>query len=546
MPTAYERHLIVSYLANTAARLHHRDPVAATLVEWLIDREHPPTFASERLLSRFQRAIIDVDDGMSARKLRCLQQALRDESTATKRVKQDLAARRLRRLAETTGLNRTDVDILELLLRYETQPTFEAMVDYIFLRSPVFERLVTRTLKGSMVPAFLGVSVSTVRDRLADNSPLVRTGLMSIDRNGGVTIVNRLRRLATVPACAGLDANRLLLDAAPASELEWSDFDHIADDRDHVERLLRGSLDSSVAGVNIFLHGPPGTGKTEFCKVLAERLGVTLYSVGETDDEGDEPNRRERLQELRLAQRLLARDRRSLILFDEMGDLLSGSAIGGMTLFGQRIASGARNGGSKVFMHGLLERAPAPTPWTMNDARSVSATLLRRMMFALELRPPTASVRARIWARQLEHHAIEVGPDEAHALAREFAAPPGVAAGATAAARIGGGGIDAVRRGVRGLSRVLSCEAPPQGGARSVRSRSDSCRYRSGRTGGQPGGQRRAALFPLHAGAAGDGQERLCPPPCRAPGPGGDAETGVRPEVDVGGRDGKEDCRRLR
>ena len=258
MPTAYERHLIVSYLANTAARLHHRDSVAATLVEWLIDREHPPTFASERLLSRFQRAIIDVDDGMSARKLRCLQQALRDESTATKRVKQDLAARRLRRLAETTGLNRTDVDILELLLRYETQPTFEAMVDYIFLRSPVFERLVTRTLKGSMVPAFLGVSVSTVRDRLADNSPLVRTGLMSIDRNGGVTIVNRLRRLATVPACAGLDANRLLLDAAPASELEWSDFDHIADDRDHVERLLRGSLDSSVAGVNILLHGPAG------------------------------------------------------------------------------------------------------------------------------------------------------------------------------------------------------------------------------------------------------------------------------------------------
>ena len=38
-----------------------------------------------------------------------------------------------------------------------------------------------------------------------------------------------------------------------------------------------------------------------------------------------------------------------------------------------------------------------------------------------------------------------------------------MAAGATAAARISGGGIDTVRRGVRGLSRVLSCEAPPQG-----------------------------------------------------------------------------------
>ena len=114
-------------------------------------------------------------------------------------------------------------------------------------------------------------------------------------------------------------------------------------------------------------------------------------------------------------------------------------------------------------MHRLLERAPAPTLWAMNDVRSVSQTVLRRMMFALELRPPTTAVRARIWTRQLEHHGIEAGFDEARALAREFAATPGVAAGATAAARIGGGGIDTVRRGVRGLSRVLSCDAPPQG-----------------------------------------------------------------------------------
>ena len=36
-------------------------------------------------------------------------------------------------------------------------------------------------------------------------------------------------------------------------------------------------------------------------------------------------------------------------------------------------------------------------------------------------------------------------------------------AGATAAAGLAGGGIDAVRHGVRSLSRVLGCEKPPQG-----------------------------------------------------------------------------------
>ena len=462
MTTAYERHLLVTYLANVAARLHHRDRAAGALAEWVMEREGGPGFASRRLLSRLDRANIDPDERMSGSEWRLFQRALRDECAATTQPQPDLTARRLRRLAETTGLNRTDVAILELMLRYQTQPIIEAMIDEVLLRSTLFERLATRTLKGSMVPALLGVSANAVRDRLSDGAPLVSSGLVSIERDGDVTIVDRLRRLATVPGSAGLDVNRLLLDAAPVSELQWADFDHIAEHRDHIERLVQGALKNAEPGVNILLYGPPGTGKTEFCKVLAQRLGATLYSVGEADDDGDEPSRSERLQELRLSQRLLARDRRSLLLFDEMEDLLSGTA-GSLSLFGQPFFSGGRNGGSKVYMHRLLERAPAPTLWAMNDASSVSKALLRRMMFALELRPPPTAVRARIWARQLAQHGIEARPDEAHTLAREFAATPGMAAGATAAARIGSGGIDTVRRGVRGLSRVLSSAAPPQG-----------------------------------------------------------------------------------
>ncbi len=269
-------------------------------------------------------------------------------------------------------------------------------------------------------------------------------------------------RLTTVHGKTELDVNRLLLDAAPESDLEWVDFDHVAEGRDHIERLIRGALRTGAHGVNVLLYGPPGTGKTEFCKVLAKRLGATLYSVGEADECGDEPHRQDRLQDLRLTQRLLEQNNASLLLFDEMEDLLRGFAGNGRFLSGQPIFVGTREGGSKVYMHRLLERTPAPTLWTMNDAHSVNPALLRRMMFALELRPPTTAVRARIWSRQLEHHGIEAGPDEALALAREFAATPGVVAGATTAAKIGGGSIETVRRWVRELSRVLSCEAPSQ------------------------------------------------------------------------------------
>ena len=186
-----------------------------------------------------------------------------------------------------------------------------------------------------------------------------------------MNIVRRLNRLATAPGGASSDVNRLLLDAVSPSELEWSDFDHVARDRDHIEKLLEGALETSAPGVNVLLYGPPGTGKTEFCEALAERLGVTLYSVGESTDSRDEPLRNKRLQDLRLSQRLLARERRSLVLFDEMEDLLSDS-FADFAFFGQRSGSRLRDGGSKVFMQRLLEQAPSPTLWIMNDARGVS------------------------------------------------------------------------------------------------------------------------------------------------------------------------------
>ena len=355
---------------------------------------------------------------------------------------------------------RTDIDILELLLRYQTQSVIESMVDEVFgcgLRSPN-----ALNLRGPAIPMLLGVTATTIHRRLRNEAPLVRSGLVSIDEDGDPTVVGRLNRLITTPGDMGGDVHRLLLDAAPPSALEWCDFDHVTRGRDHIAKLLEGALQMNAAGVNIILYGPPGTGKTALCRVLAERLGMTLYSVGESDESGDEPTRSERLQELRLAQRLLTGSRGALLLFDEMEDLLAESPAE-WGLFRRPRASRWRQGGSKVYLHRLLEQAPTPTLWTMNDARHVHPAILRRMTYALELRPPNATVRARIWGRVLDRYGIAAEPDEARALATEFEASPGVATGATAGARLAGGDIAAVRHGVGSLSRLLGHDRPTEG-----------------------------------------------------------------------------------
>ena len=131
-------------------------------------------------------------------------------------------------------------------------------------------------------------------------------------------------------------------------------------------------------------------------------------------------------------------------------------------MFGPQMTFHVGGSASKVYVHRLLENSPVPILWTMNDARDVNPAILRRMMFALELRLPTAPVRARVWARQLDANGIKANPDDVRSLAAEFDAAPGVAAGVTAAASLAGGDLAIVRHGVRNLSRLLSCGAPAQ------------------------------------------------------------------------------------
>ena len=463
MLTAYERHLILLYLSNVASRLQRHCAEAGALAAWVAEHGDLLTLGDSAGKRTEQWPRPCSEGELSPEAWRHVRSTLDGERAAAKRVRGDRTAHRSRRLGREMQLSRTDIAILELLLRYHTHPLIEAMVEAVFNQEyRIYPQVFTVGCRA--LPVLLGVPAGACFARFAVDAPLVRSGLISIGGTGEIRLFDRLRRLAYASADAGLDAQRLLFDTAPPSKLEWSDFDHVAAGRDHVERLLKGALRARTAGVNVLVYGPPGTGKTEFCRTLAERLGVTLYSVGESDEQGCEPGRGERLQELRLAQRLLASGRDSILLFDEMEDLLVDPTAMDMAHFGQANGRGLRSGGARVFMNRLLEQTRVPTLWTSNAARQTCSTVLRRMMFALELRQPSPRVRARIWVRQLARHGIETGEEEAHALAREYDVTPGVAAGVTAAARlVAGGDIDTVRRGVRSLSRLLSGERPPQG-----------------------------------------------------------------------------------
>ena len=98
----------------------------------------------------------------------------------------------------------------------------------------------------------------------------MKSGLVSVDEDGDVSVIDRLRRLATVPAGGKLGAHELLLDASPSGELEWSDFDHVADVRDHVEGLVRGALRAGAKGSTYWCMGSPGPERRSSAGLLPE------------------------------------------------------------------------------------------------------------------------------------------------------------------------------------------------------------------------------------------------------------------------------------
>ncbi len=457
MLNAYERQLLLFYLSNAVSRFHHI-PEQTALASWLAQNQNILALGDgNEVLSDLWKHCRDKKR-LSARDWKVLREVIEKEYkkcvAARKKTRKDRIARQIQRLEREMDLAPTDLALVELWIRCETQPIFEDLGDS--LRAIRRHRLFN--VMEPVLPCLLGLSGSAFRARFAADAPLVEFGLVSVDNDGDIGFAKRLLRLVSAPGDSDLDVCRLLLDTAAPGELAWADFDHVAEERNHIEKMLKGALDAGTPGVNILVYGPPGTGKTEFCKTLAARLEANLYTVGEENERIRELDREERLRELRLTQRLLASGRGSILLFDEMEDLLSDP---GWIPFAPSRYSTLHSGGSKVFLNRVLERAPVPTLWTSNSARQTCATLLRRMTFALELRKPPPQVRARIWKRELARRNIKATDADTHALAKEFDVTPGVASGAIAAAGLCGGDLTAVRLGVRSLAKVIVGEKPP-------------------------------------------------------------------------------------
>jgi len=457
MAASYESKIIATYLSNLMARTSRRSAIADKLVTWLCDlgpqigcplevkdgEEEKVARSRQERGKPGSRTIVSAENWLTARDV---------VQAASLRKHRSLAFdRNLELLADHFGLDKIEHGILDIACRYARHSPMETLWDDIQCGYPGGAV--------AMLAHFLSVPPPSLENRLAPGGRLRRLGLIGSQskyETGPLVLVDGLVG-ALAPASRSFDdiCGRLI-GPVTAPACSWADFDHLGEERDLVTRIIKGALAKRAKGINILLYGPPGTGKTEFCKALAARIGAVLHAVGEVDDRGGEPVRSERVASLVLSQQLLASRRNTMVLFDEMEDVIEGGTNRLLAMFG-----GRPRAGSKVYLNRLLEEAAVPTLWTSNSLRAFDPALLRRITLAIEIRTPPAGVRERVWKETLDRERLRVDPSLARRLAQEFAAPPALAANAVRATKLAGGTDKDLRIALRSVTKAMAGGVDP-------------------------------------------------------------------------------------
>ncbi|MHB8811127.1 MAG: AAA family ATPase [Desulfobulbaceae bacterium] len=449
----YEKSILLTYLQNLLSGPWARPQLIRQICEYLDDHRE--------LLGHDDDLLTElIDDMQSGSESRVHSRA---ETLKAGKIVLRLIKARLSSLACEPGLLEANLALLAVHLKLDALERGFLGLVLRHLAYSDFTRLLNEITKEDLGTLdacawCLGVPSDQLQERLRPAGKLLLSGVLQPSKRTGTDLDDLVHVLE--PVVNALHRNQgglktlvaAILGEPRQTELAWDDFSHFGPMRKRLEAFLRQAVRKTLSGVNILLWGPPGTGKTEFCKALAARLELKLYAVGETDDDGDEPTRRERMGAFRLSQNLLRFQKGSLLMFDEMDDLFEGASL-------HRLFGGGRPAGSKVFMNRLLEHNPVPTLWVVNDVGLLDSAFIRRMSLAIEIKSPPASVRERVWHRVLEKHALAMGSDELRQLV-ELNIPPALIDSAARFTRQIDGGAEDFHFASQGIIHAMRGGAP--------------------------------------------------------------------------------------
>ena len=295
-------------------------------------------------------------------------------------------ARNTRSLADRLGLSAVEHDILHFTVLQRLCSYFDEVLDHCGqLSRAALLRILSTCLQHPL---------EGVRRALDDGGTLARSSLLWVDSNGAYSFSGKLEMLdglsdnLTVEHESPLGILGCSIVRAPAPGLVLADYPHLAHDIEIARGYLLAAARRHVHGVNVLLHGRPGTGKTELVRALVRDIGGELLEIPVEEPGGKPRAGLKRFESFRFAQSLLAHADSHYLLFDEVEDVF----CEGESFFSR----GGNHSGIKGWVNRLLETNPVPAFWVTNHLDSIDAAYRRRFDLVIEVGVPPVAVRRRI------------------------------------------------------------------------------------------------------------------------------------------------------
>ena len=326
-----------------------------------------------------ERDFVEKEVNAELHKLHLESERMARNSTVPARL-----TRNIDRLSTLVGLSVTDCRILEFVASLKNEHLLREATDS--LGSELSNAKVLHVLA-----TVLDIPEYEIRASFSPSGMLARSNLVTVDSDNNYLSYKLdllSARFAANIYSADSDPISLIRDrVAPASpaELGLDNFEHIARCLAVLRPYLKNALASRRKGVNIFLHGKPGTGKSQLAKILAQDMGYELFEVACTDEDGDPVKGELRLYALRAAQYFFANSK-AILVFEEVEDIFSNG--------GFFEPSSAQS--HKAWMNRMLEENTTPIIWISNSIRSIDPAFMRRFDMVCEVPVPSQKQRERL------------------------------------------------------------------------------------------------------------------------------------------------------